>query len=64
MGFDDTPDSPFYFPGLTTVRQDFDALGQRCVELLLQLIEGEAVPKGMVNLPPALVIRGSTASPG
>ncbi|MGB4272322.1 MAG: LacI family DNA-binding transcriptional regulator [Propionicimonas sp.] len=64
VGFDDTPDSPFYFPGLTTVRQDFDALGQRCVELLLQLIEGEAVPKGMVNLPPALVIRGSTASPG
>lgn len=63
VGFDDTPDSPFYFPGLTTVRQDFDAMGQRCVELLLRLIEGEAVPRGIVNLPPTLVIRGSTAPP-
>ncbi|MTI13831.1 LacI family DNA-binding transcriptional regulator [Sansalvadorimonas verongulae] len=35
-GFDDTPDSIMYQPSLTTVRQDFPALGEQVVAALFQ----------------------------
>lgn len=34
-GFDDTPDSTLYFPALTTVRQDFSAIGHSAMEAVL-----------------------------
>jgi len=39
VGFDDVADAADYTPPLTTVRQDFDSLGQRAVEALVARIE-------------------------
>jgi LacI family transcriptional regulator len=63
VGFDDYPEAEFFSPGLTTIRQDFNEIGQRAVELLLQVIEDGAPSTQHVVLPPELVIRASTAPP-
>ena len=59
VGFDDTPESAYYVPALTTIRQDFSEVGRRCVELLLSLVDGTAVERHVV-VPAQLVVREST----
>jgi len=60
VGFDDTPESPFFLPPLTTVRQDFDEVGSRSVRLLVRMIEaGEPLPSGP-RVKPELIVREST----
>lgn len=59
IGFDDLPESKFYFPALTTVRQDFKQLGERAMHLLLQELEGKTFKK-LDRLIPELVVREST----
>ncbi|HEY8305370.1 MAG TPA: LacI family DNA-binding transcriptional regulator [Lapillicoccus sp.] len=64
VGFDDIPESGFFSPALTTVRQDFDELGRRGVELLASMLAGEDVPRDLVaNIVPELVVRASSARP-
>jgi len=41
VGFDDLPESGFFTPPLTTVRQDFRELGQRTMALILRVLAGE-----------------------
>jgi len=60
VGFDDVPGADFAQPALTTIRQDFGALGRRAVQLLLGML-GEAVAVDPVSAP-ILVLRGSTAA--
>ncbi|MCU1494728.1 MAG: LacI family transcriptional regulator [Acidimicrobiaceae bacterium] len=64
-GFDDMPESAYFFPPLTTVHQDFDEVGRRSLSLLLdQLHSGRHEPTHVV-IEPELVIRESTThSPG
>ncbi len=62
VGFDDTPESGYFLPPLTTIRQDFGEVGRRCVQLLLALADGEPVERHVV-VPPELVVRASTAPP-
>ena len=62
VGFDDVPEAAYMIPPLTTIRQDFHALGQRCIEALLPLIDGQE-PIQLGPLVPTLVIRASTAPP-
>jgi DNA-binding LacI/PurR family transcriptional regulator len=61
VGFDDIPEAAYFTPPLTTVRQDFTALGRRCLHILLQRIEG-AGPSAHAVVAPELVVRGSTAA--
>lgn len=62
VGFDDQPESGYFSPPLTTVRQDFEELGRRCVDAMLREIEdGAAVSSSTVI--PELIIRASTAAP-
>ncbi|GAB2884237.1 LacI family DNA-binding transcriptional regulator [Nocardioides pacificus] len=67
VGFDDLPESPYLVPPLTTVRQDFAAVGRRAIEVL-----GSAITDGISGEPageqrlhqlidPELVVRASTA---
>lgn len=56
-GFDDIADAADFQPPLTTVRQDFDALGERAVSALVEWIEG-ARPADLL-LAPALIRRAS-----
>lgn len=59
VGFDDLPDARHFLPPLTTVRQDFAALGAGAVARLLAAIDGATVPAGQIQ--PELVVRGTTA---
>jgi DNA-binding LacI/PurR family transcriptional regulator len=62
VGFDDQPESGYFAPPLTTVRQDFEELGRRCMDIMLKEIEaGAAVSSTVVT--PELVLRASTAPP-
>lgn len=63
VGFDDIPESPFFIPPLTTIRQDFNEVGTRGVRLLLQMIREGEVPDPGEPVAPELVIRASTAAP-
>ncbi|MCP2048391.1 UNVERIFIED_ORG: DNA-binding LacI/PurR family transcriptional regulator [Paenarthrobacter nicotinovorans] len=61
VGFDDQPESAYFIPPLTTVAQDFEELGQRCIDLLLDRIEGEATGTA-ATVAPRLVVRSTTAA--
>ena len=68
-GFDDIPESAHFWPPLTTVRQDFAALGTRCVTMLIDLIRESrqpGQPGGSVVAAPAvvpkLIVRDSVAA--
>ena len=60
VGFDDIADAADYLPPLTTVRQDFDDLGERAVEALIGAIDGGAPATDLV--PTRLIVRQSTAA--
>ena len=60
VGFDDVPDAAFYWPGLTTVSQQFAELGRRAVELTVRALDGEHAPEAPLLLP-ELIVRASTA---
>lgn len=60
VGFDDLPESAYMIPPLTTVRQDFDALGRSAVDALVARIDGSESPSKRLIVP-ELVVRRSTA---
>ena len=63
-GFDDIPEAEYFLPPLTTVRQDFAAVGRDSIAVLLDRIEnGPSDPARRVVAPATLVVRGSTAAP-
>jgi DNA-binding LacI/PurR family transcriptional regulator len=60
VGFDDIPESPYFTPPLTTVRQNFIEVGGRSLRLLVHAIEtGERVVPAS-RVPTELVVRAST----
>lgn len=61
VGFDDMAGSGYLVPALTTVRQDFVALGSGAIEVLLDMLGGRT--GGHRKIPPELVVRRSTAPP-
>jgi DNA-binding LacI/PurR family transcriptional regulator len=61
VGFDDVPESAYFLPPLTTVRQDFVELGRRGIDVLVDQIATGARPDQQVVLNPELVTRASTA---
>lgn len=61
VGFDDIADSADYLPPLTTVRQDFDQLGERAVDALISTIEGGRMSAEIV--PTRLIVRESSGAP-
>ncbi len=61
IGFDDVPESAFYIPPLTTVHQDFAALGHKSLEQLLAMIEMPEYAPRLQIVPTQLIVRRSTA---
>jgi len=57
-GFDDVPGAGFFDPPLTTVRQDFAALGAGAVRCARELCDGG--PTRDLRVAPQLVVRAST----
>jgi DNA-binding LacI/PurR family transcriptional regulator len=63
VGFDDIPEAQFFTPPLTTVHQDFNAVGRQSLMLLLEEIGSSERSSAHVVIPPKLRIRESTAPP-
>jgi DNA-binding LacI/PurR family transcriptional regulator len=63
VGFDDIPEAAYLLPPLTTVQQDFAALGQASLELLVGQIAAGVRTQQHMRFPPALVVRDSSSSP-
>lgn len=63
VGFDGTPESAFYRPPLTTVRQDFALLGRKSLEELLRRIGGRRLAPSHHVFQPQLLPRATTAPP-
>jgi DNA-binding LacI/PurR family transcriptional regulator len=60
IGFDDIPEAAYLLPPLTTIRQDFNELGNRALRLMLQTIEaGDGQLRGS-SVEPELIVRAST----
>jgi DNA-binding LacI/PurR family transcriptional regulator len=63
-GFDDIPESAHFWPPLTTVRQDFASLGDRCVATLVAAIEQSAALAAVAARAPDPDGLGSRATGG
>lgn len=69
VGFDDIPESAYFQPSLSTIRQDMVELGSSAVRELCRLIEASHQSKGVIQpktslIKPELVVRvSSIASP-
>ncbi|WP_138945581.1 LacI family DNA-binding transcriptional regulator [Plantibacter sp. M259] len=62
VGFDDIPEAEHFAPPLTTMRQDFPALGRTIMSTLLEVLS-DADSVGVVRSVPQLIVRESTAAP-
>jgi DNA-binding LacI/PurR family transcriptional regulator len=60
VGFDDIPESGYFSPPLTTIRQPFDTVGRRSLQTLLSQIETGQAVIGRVVIAPELIVREST----
>jgi DNA-binding LacI/PurR family transcriptional regulator len=62
VGFDDIPEAAYFTPPLTTVRQDFDALGRDAMAGVLAVLGDDVrlIPTPRV---PDLIVRTSTSAP-
>ena len=61
VGFDDGEDVAYYNPPLTTVRQDFRAVGRRGIEMLVDQVENGTRAAEQCVIRPELILRRSTA---
>jgi len=62
VGFDDIPESAYLIPPLTTVRQDFSAVGRRSIEVLHAALRRSASAESTL-IEPVLVPRSSSGPP-
>jgi DNA-binding LacI/PurR family transcriptional regulator len=60
VGFDDIPEAAYFWPPLTTVRQDFMEMGRRALHLLLGEIESGTRSLRRESIPAELIVRGSS----
>ncbi len=60
VGFDDIPLARYLRPSLTTLCQPIAEIGERVIDMVLTLLEGEEPEERHVLLEPELVVRAST----
>jgi DNA-binding LacI/PurR family transcriptional regulator len=63
IGYDDTYESAFFHPSLSTVSLDLDRQGKEAVERLLRANESDSSRSSSI-LPARLVVRHSSGAPG
>jgi DNA-binding LacI/PurR family transcriptional regulator len=64
VGFDAIPESAFFMPPLTTVRQDFLEMGRQGFRLLQRQIDEGRRSDARITIAPELVVRSSTRAVG
>ncbi|MEP7355793.1 MAG: LacI family DNA-binding transcriptional regulator [Anaerolineales bacterium] len=62
VGFDDSPMAEYLWPSLSSVSQPIRLAGRKCVEMLVGLLTGEALPERHVLLEPELITRQSSGA--
>jgi LacI family transcriptional regulator len=64
IGFDDIPESAYFYPSLTTISQDLQLLGEQAVQNIVEMIQarqgGQSVSARSSLIPPRLVVRESS----
>jgi DNA-binding LacI/PurR family transcriptional regulator len=63
IGFDDVPESEYFHPGLTTVRQEFAEVGRQALRLLLEQMHAGARSATSVFVEPVVVQRHTVGPP-
>ena len=63
VGFDDVPESGYFHPSLTTIRQEFAEFGREALQLLLEQLKNGARSTNSVLVEPALVERRTVGPP-
>lgn len=61
IGFDDMPLASYFYPPLTTIRQDILTIGSKAAQLLLEAKEDPSAKIQQLLFPPELIIRSSTS---
>ena len=59
VGFDNVPEVAYAHPRLTTVDQSIDKMGYIATEMLISLIEGDALESDLYKVPTRLIVRDS-----
>jgi DNA-binding LacI/PurR family transcriptional regulator len=62
VGFDNQPEAAYLIPPLTTISQDFPAVGRQAIDTLLLAISASSAPDQNL-IQPELIIRSSTSTP-
>lgn len=62
VGYDDQPEAAYFIPPLTTVNQDFEELGRRCIQVMLDDLENGTAGTAVV-VEPRLIVRSTTSAP-
>ncbi len=64
IGFDNLPESAYFYPSLTTVSQDLQLLGEESVQRIVEMIQAtqnnQALPAEARFIQPTLIVREST----
>ncbi len=60
VGFDDSAESASFWPPLTTVYQDFAAVGRATIDILMAMIDAPTRPAERIVIPTRLVVRESS----
>ena len=63
VGYDDVPESEFFSPPMTTIKQDFAEVGHEGLRLLVEQIRADERQEGRVLIDPVLVERASVGVP-
>jgi DNA-binding LacI/PurR family transcriptional regulator len=63
IGYDDDPVGEYLEAALTTIAMPLHELGSVAADSLIDQVEGDEPRDLVLETPPALVIRGSTAPP-
>ncbi|MEM7034611.1 MAG: substrate-binding domain-containing protein [Chloroflexota bacterium] len=58
VGFDNNPEAELMQPNLTTIRQPFEEMGRKALQIMLATLRGEIVPMNIAE-PAELIIRQS-----
>lgn len=62
VGYDNTPETPYLIPGLTTVDPRFDLLASKSIGQLIKFLNSKSPKSTTTRIVPELIIRGSSAA--
>jgi DNA-binding LacI/PurR family transcriptional regulator len=63
VGFDDVPESEYFHPGLTTIRQEFAEVGRQALRLLQEQLRAGRRSAASVLVEPVVVVRQTAGPP-